>query len=76
MRPIWRSPPYCHCNFSVLADFSESKGQAWTASLLAMRYEDPQWRELMDLEGLKRWVRADPAILDGYRVLFDAVTHG
>ena len=76
MRPIWRSPPYCHCNFSVLADFSGSKGQAWTESLLAMRYEDPPWRELMDLEGLKRWVRADAPILDGYRVLFDAVAHG
>ena len=27
----------------------------------------------MDLEGLKCWVRADASILEGYRVLFDAV---
>ena len=46
---------------------------SWTESLLGMRYDNPRWRELMDLEGLKRWTRADPAILEGYRVLFEAV---
>jgi ABC-type phosphate/phosphonate transport system substrate-binding protein len=73
VRPIWTSPGYCHCNFTVLADFPEDLGRAWTDSLLGMRYDDPRWRELMDLEGLKRWVRAEPALLKGYRVLFDAV---
>jgi hypothetical protein len=38
-----------------------------------MRYDNARWRELMDLEGLKQWIRAEPAILEGYRVLFDAV---
>jgi ABC-type phosphate/phosphonate transport system substrate-binding protein len=73
IRPIWTSPGYCHCNFTVLADFPEDLGRAWTSSLLAMRYDDPRWRELMDLEGLKQWVRADPATMEGYRVLFEAV---
>jgi ABC-type phosphate/phosphonate transport system substrate-binding protein len=73
LRPIWTSPGYCHCNFTALADFSEDLGRRWTESLLAMRYDDPRWRALMDLEGLKRWVRADPALLEGYRVLFEAV---
>jgi ABC-type phosphate/phosphonate transport system substrate-binding protein len=73
VRPIWTSPGYCHCNFTVLADFPEDLGQRWTESLLGMRYDNPRWRELMDLEGLKRWVRGDPAILEGYRVLFEAV---
>jgi ABC-type phosphate/phosphonate transport system substrate-binding protein len=71
--PIWTSPGYCHCNFTALADLPDDAGRAWTDSLLAMRYDNPRWRELMDLEGLKQWVRADPAILEGYRVLFDAV---
>jgi ABC-type phosphate/phosphonate transport system substrate-binding protein len=73
IRPIWTSPGYCHCNFTVLADFPEDLGRRWTESLLGMRYDSPRWRELMDLEGLKRWLRAEPAILEGYRVLFDAV---
>jgi ABC-type phosphate/phosphonate transport system substrate-binding protein len=73
IRPIWTSPGYCHCNFTVLAEFPEDRGRRWTESLLAMRYDNPRWRELMDLEGLKRWLPATPDVLSGYRVLFDAV---
>jgi ABC-type phosphate/phosphonate transport system substrate-binding protein len=73
IRPIWTSPGYCHCNFTVLADFPEDRGRRWTESLLAMRYDNPRWRELMDLEGLKRWIPATPDVMAGYRVLFDAV---
>jgi ABC-type phosphate/phosphonate transport system substrate-binding protein len=73
IRPIWTSPGYCHCVFTPLASFPADLSQRWTEALLGMRYDDPRWRELMDQEGLKRWVRADPAILEGYRVLFDAV---
>ena len=75
IRPIWTSPGYCHCNFTVLADFPEDQGQRWTNALFGMRYDNPRWRELMDLEGLKCWIPADPAILEGYRVLFEAVEH-
>jgi ABC-type phosphate/phosphonate transport system substrate-binding protein len=73
VRPFWTSTGYCHCNFTALADFPEDRGRQWTASLLGMRYDDPRWRGLMDLEGLKRWISADPATLNGYRVLFDAI---
>lgn len=72
-RPIWTSPGYCHCNFTALADFPEGLAERWTELLLDMRYDDPRWRGLMDQEGLKRWVRADTAVLEGYRVLFEAV---
>jgi phosphonate transport system substrate-binding protein len=72
-RPIWTSPGYCHCNFTALADFAEDQGERWTEALLNMSYDDPRWRSLMDQEGLKRWVRADDAILEGYGVLFEAV---
>jgi phosphonate transport system substrate-binding protein len=70
---LWTSPGYCHCNFSVLGDFPQERGRRWTESLLRMSYDDPRWRGLMDLEGLKRWVAADAKILEGYQVLFDAV---
>jgi phosphonate transport system substrate-binding protein len=73
IRPIWTSPAYCHCNFTVLGDFPEDLAQHWTEALLGMRYDDPRWRGLMDQEGLKRWIRADADILEGYRVLFEAV---
>jgi len=73
VRPIWSSPGYCHCNFTVLADFPADRGQHWTDALLGMQYDNPRWRQLMDLEGLKRWIQPDSAILEGYQVLFDAV---
>jgi phosphonate transport system substrate-binding protein len=73
VRVIWTSPGYCHCNFTALAEFPEDLGERWTEALLGMRYGDLRWRELMDLEGLKRWVRCDGGILEGYRVLFEAV---
>jgi ABC-type phosphate/phosphonate transport system substrate-binding protein len=72
IRAFWTSPGYCHCNFTVLADFPKDIGEAWTKSLLAMRYDDPKWRELMDLEGLKRWLPADASIMKGYDSLFAA----
>lgn len=73
LRSMWTSPGYCHCNFTVLADFPDDLGRAWTQSLLAMRYDDPRWRLLMDMEGLKRWLPADANIMKGYDVLFEAV---
>src|SRR5207302_8266559 len=72
-RVIWTSPGYCHCNFTALAEFPEELGQSWTDSLLKMRYEDPCWRSLMDQEGLRRWIAADPVTMQGYQVLAEAV---
>jgi phosphonate transport system substrate-binding protein len=72
IRSIWTSPGYCHCNFTVLDDFPLEVGNAWTDSLLRMRYDDQRWRELMDLEGLKRWLPADTRTMKGYDVLFEA----
>jgi phosphonate transport system substrate-binding protein len=73
IRAIWTSPGYCHCNFTALADFPEDLANRWTESLLGMHYDNPRWRALMDMEGLKSWIRADEAILEGYRLLFGAV---
>jgi ABC-type phosphate/phosphonate transport system substrate-binding protein len=73
IRPVWTSPGYCHCNFTVLTEFPEDRSRHWTESLLQMHYDDPKWRELMNLEGLKRWIRADPEVMKGYQVLFAAV---
>ncbi len=73
IRVIWTSPGYCHCNFTALADFPGDVAERWTKALLSMSYDNPRWRSMMDQEGLRRWIRADDAILEGYRVLFDAV---
>lgn len=73
MQLIWTTPGYCHCVFTVLADFPVETARRWTDSLLAMRHDDPRWGPLMDMEGVKKWIAADPAILEGYQSLYEAV---
>jgi phosphonate transport system substrate-binding protein len=70
VRAIWTSPEYCHCNFTVRSKEDEKRFSRWTETLLAMDYNKPAERRIMDMEGLKRWVRPQ---LDGYRVMFRAL---
>lgn len=67
---IWTSPEYCHCNFTVREKDDEKRFAQWTDALLKMDYNNPSDRKILDMEGLKQWVRPQ---MDGYRVLFEAV---
>ncbi|MBT2388017.1 hypothetical protein J7E87_00920 [Streptomyces sp. ISL-1] len=55
---------------SALDTLDPGRADAWTAHLLAMDWDDPEHRRILELEGLKRWVRPE---LDGYADLFEAV---
>jgi ABC-type phosphate/phosphonate transport system substrate-binding protein len=55
----WRSPVYYHCNFTALPSFDRGRAARWSEALLAMRYDDPELRAVMDLEGVKRWLPGD-----------------
>jgi ABC-type phosphate/phosphonate transport system substrate-binding protein len=39
VRPIWTSPGYCHCNFTVRSKDDEQKFARWTETLLSMDYK-------------------------------------
>jgi ABC-type phosphate/phosphonate transport system substrate-binding protein len=67
---FWQSPAYCHCNFTALPALSEARAGAWVAQLLAMDWDNPEHRRILELEGLRRWVRPD---VTGYASLFAAV---
>jgi phosphonate transport system substrate-binding protein len=56
---VWRSPTYYHCNFTALPSFDAGQAERWSAALLAMSYDDPALRGVMDLEGVKRWLPGD-----------------
>jgi len=66
----WRSPTYCHCNFTALPSLDDALARRWQAALLAMDRERPELREAMDLEGVRRWLPGDRA---GYADLFAAL---
>ncbi len=68
LEEVWRSEPYCHCNFTTL--LPPERTEPWVAHLLRMDWHDPAHRRILELEGLRRWVRPE---LDGYASLFEAV---
>src|SRR6266545_2725765 len=70
LEAFWRSPDYCHCNFTALDTLPEARTEPWVAHLLAMSWDNPEHRRILELEGLRRWVRPD---LAGYAALFEAV---
>ncbi len=62
--------PFDHCNFTVPEGFSREAEGRWTEALFRMRYENPDHREMMDMEGLKAWL---PGRTTGYAALTEAV---
>jgi ABC-type phosphate/phosphonate transport system substrate-binding protein len=70
LEAFWTSPEYSHCTFTAMPSLSDERAAAWLANLMAMDWERPEHRAILELEGLRRWV---PPKLDGYRSLFDAV---
>src|SRR5215510_13454762 len=68
LRIFWTSPGYCHCNFTARADFPAELAQRFTQAILAMDYQQPEQKRIMDLEGLTRWVSGRT---EGYQELED-----
>ncbi|MBA3465448.1 MAG: PhnD/SsuA/transferrin family substrate-binding protein [Deltaproteobacteria bacterium] len=69
LRVILQTAPYDHCNFTVLDGGPSSIGR-FRELLLAMSYEDPRVRPLLDMEGLKVW---KPGRTSGYALLERAI---
>jgi phosphonate transport system substrate-binding protein len=62
--------PFDHCVFTVRADFAPADEARWLDVLYRMDYSNPAHREMMDLEGLKRW---EPGRTSGFAQLTEAV---
>lgn len=70
VRVLAKTAAYDHCNFTVMEGRMPAAVASFREALLAMSYEDPEVRRLLDLEGLKRWL---PGRTEGYEVLSKAV---
>lgn len=68
-RVIAQTPPYDHCNMTVVGTESVYLDR-FVSLLTQMDYADPEVRPLLDLEGLTRWL---PGRLSGYAQLEAAV---
>ena len=67
---FWTSPTYSHCNFTALPELAADRVDPWVEALFAMDWGNPAHREVLEMEGLRKWV---PPELDGYASLFEAV---
>lgn len=68
-RIVARTGHYDHCNFTVSPGADERQIARFTELLLAMSWDDPQVRPLLELEGLKAWL---PGRTSGYDLLIRA----
>jgi len=69
-RIVARTGAYDHCNFTVSPGAPSAPVARFTELLLAMRWDDPEVRPLLELEGLKAWL---PGRTSGYDALIRAV---
>jgi ABC-type phosphate/phosphonate transport system substrate-binding protein len=59
-----------HCVFTVRKDFPAETEEGWLKALFSMDYNNPKHREMMDLEGLTKWL---PGRTSGFGPLGEAV---
>jgi ABC-type phosphate/phosphonate transport system substrate-binding protein len=70
LRVVHQTGAYDHCNMTTLDDPPAEVGR-FRELLLAMSYDDPVVRPLLDMEGLKKWL---PGRTTGYALLERAAT--
>jgi ABC-type phosphate/phosphonate transport system substrate-binding protein len=65
LRICWTSDGYSHCNFTArVGGLPASLAERFTKAIQAMDYTDPKWKQIMDLEGLTRWIPGSTAGYD------------
>lgn len=69
-RVIGRTGAYDHCNFTTSPDADAAQIARFNELLMAMRWDDPDVRPLLELEGLRQW---RPGRTSGYTLLERAV---
>jgi phosphonate transport system substrate-binding protein len=66
VRVFWSSPGYSHCCFTAQRAIDDALAQRITAAFTAMRFDDPEHRQVLDLEGCKGFI---PGTSEGYDTL-------
>ena len=64
------TPAFDHCNFTVFDGAPQVQISRFVDLLLAMSFDDPAVRPLLEMEGLKQWRRGRTS---GYEMLNRAV---
>jgi ABC-type phosphate/phosphonate transport system substrate-binding protein len=63
---LWTTPGFDHCMFDARPGLATEKTERFRSALFAMRWENPNHRRLLELEGLREWL---PPREQGYQSL-------
>ena len=63
---------YDHCVFTLRKDLPTDREKSFLTALMAMDYNNPKHKEMMDMEGLKHW---EPGRVTGFELLTSACDH-
>jgi phosphonate transport system substrate-binding protein len=72
VRSLWSTPPFDHCMFDALSNLDPGKIARFETALFAMKWDVPEHRRLLELEGLRQWL---PPRETGYDSLREAVAN-
>jgi ABC-type phosphate/phosphonate transport system substrate-binding protein len=67
---LWTTPGFDHCMFDAHPSLAPEKIESFKRALFAMKWENPQQRRLLELEGLREWL---PPRETGYQSLQEAL---
>ena len=67
---LWTTPGFDHCMFDALPSLADADAQSFQKALFAMQWENPRHRQILELEGLKKWM---PPREEGYASLKQAL---
>lgn len=67
---VWTSPPFSHCVFTASNKFDKGRATQFTRLMKAMNPDEAGTREVMQLEGTKKWLSGTP---DGFKDLIEAL---
>ena len=71
LREVWSSPAYHHCMFTARPDLDRKQEDRFVTALLAMSYDNPVHRPILEAEGLQCWLTPH---IDGYAALRKAAS--
>jgi phosphonate transport system substrate-binding protein len=64
LRVFWSSPGYSHCCFTAQRSIDDTLAQKITAAFMSMRYDNPEHRDILDMEHCKAFVPGTSAGFD------------
>ncbi len=56
IQSLWTTPPFDHCMFDALPNLDPGKRERFGQALFGMKWDNPEHRRLLELEGLKVWM--------------------